>query len=1226
MTTGFVSSGNARSFHQKPVTLTPLPMIKLVPSSLVRLSVKKFKAPATAALLLAVASVTASFIVPSYLFSGKATRAAVPNDIAITDLTAGLNTLSRLWYDRNPVKVTIQNTGTTDQNDIAVDLSVTGANTEHFTLTVPSLAAGASTTVTFTGNITAAGTQTVEATVPNDDDNSNNSKLITQDITCNTTGYTQAEPVYGGFGFGAGTGIAAAQYQAPEIPMQLTGVTVHLSSNPDCIGKSIIGVLLDESGTYIADAPPLYISAGDLNTTVQFTFYAPVVVNPNDIFYAGIQLEDAGQSPIGMALPATTVPDRYFTFPAYGGAPTPYTGGGNLKINVVSTLSASLTSSATGPVQSGEEVTFSATPGYPEYIFTVNGSIQQFSDDSIFKYIPVNNDVVSVEVGRNGCYSDLLGNYVMEVNGITPTNGILYVNKNNPTPGDGSSWANALTELADALRWAKGKEADWTAGSPLQIWVAGGTYQPLYSPADDNFGNGAGMTNAFLLVKNVKVYGGFAGTETLLTERDLTQSANKSILSGDFNEDDVIGGNAVNYDLTISNTMDNACHIVIASGDVGAAVLDGFTITGAGGDAESLEDILVNGNTITKLAGGGLHNYLSSPVYSNLVVKANKNSFYGAGIYNDQASPVFTNVLVVDNFSEFFGGGILNANLSSPVLTNLTISNNFAAVDGGGMVDMSASPVVRNTIIYGNSTSYVNDNSTPVITYSLIEGMPADPVNNILNGSIDPKFTDPAAGDYTLKTGSLAINTGHSGYYLTGQVPDLSYIQTDLAGNARVTGSTVDLGAYESNSNDQFITASDVDVTYGDADHVLTAVASSGLPVSYSMPANDVADLYQDAADNNKWKVKIKRAGAVTITASQPGDGTIDPAPDAPIVFFVNRKELVVTADDITKPFGASMPPLTISYSGFVGTDNALVITPPTISTTATASSQPGTYPILLVDGSADNYELKRVNGTFTVSGTTITITQQPEDQTICAGSAVNLRTGATNPHSVAVSYQWQQSGDKNAWNNIADANKAEYSFAAKTDAYYRCVVTAPGTEISTDPVKLTVKPADKPVINLPDVICLSDIRVSLDASLPGGVFSGTGVSGNTWKLDTLRPGLYSIQYTYENDNGCKVTATKTANLSLCSDKDKGLVSAIKAHPNPTNGLITVRVLLTDAARQSIIVSNSFGQQVIFQQKQLRKGWNQLSFDLTGYSAGIYFVTLSGYEKKPNSVITIMKR
>src|SRR5207237_292946 len=56
---------------------------------------------------------------------------------------------------------------------------------------------------------------------------------------------------------------------------------------------------------------------------------------------------------------------------------------------------------------------------------------------------------------------------------------------------------------------------------------------------------------------------------------------------------------------------------------------------------------------------------------------------------------------------------------------------------------------------------------------------------------------------------------------------------------------------------------------------------------------------------------------------------------------------LTITADDQTKPYGAVLPDLTASYTGFVNGDTSDALTvQPKISTMASRSSHRGTYPI----------------------------------------------------------------------------------------------------------------------------------------------------------------------------------------------------------------------------------------------------------------------------------------
>lgn len=72
-------------------------------------------------------------------------------------------------------------------------------------------------------------------------------------------------------------------------------------------------------------------------------------------------------------------------------------------------------------------------------------------------------------------------------------------------------WANSYAELGTALKEAKTGD---------EIWVANGKYVP-----------GREIHNSFVIKEGVKLYGGFYGGETKLSDRDL--NVNHSILSGE---------------------------------------------------------------------------------------------------------------------------------------------------------------------------------------------------------------------------------------------------------------------------------------------------------------------------------------------------------------------------------------------------------------------------------------------------------------------------------------------------------------------------------------------------------------------------------------------------------------------------------------------------------------------------------------------------------------------
>src|SRR5262249_39547213 len=151
---------------------------------------------------------------------------------------------------------------------------------------------------------------------------------------------------------------------------------------------------------------------------------------------------------------------------------------------------------------------------------------------------------------------------------------------------------------------------------------------------------------SFVLDAGVAVYGGFAGTETQLSQRDWVHHV--TTLSGDIGK--------------AGDSTDNSYHVVHSSGLDKTAVLDGFTLTARN----------PNG-TEPHVSGGGLYTLNSSPTLTNVTFSSNSATSYGGGMYNANSSPALTNVTFSGN-SATSGGGMDNEASSSPALTNVTFS------------------------------------------------------------------------------------------------------------------------------------------------------------------------------------------------------------------------------------------------------------------------------------------------------------------------------------------------------------------------------------------------------------------------------------------------------------------------------------------------------------------------------------------------------------------------
>lgn len=179
---------------------------------------------------------------------------------------------------------------------------------------------------------------------------------------------------------------------------------------------------------------------------------------------------------------------------------------------------------------------------------------------------------------------------------------VRYVKPTASGTGTGSSWANASANLQAMID---------ASVSGDEVWVAAGTYKPTAYPTGCT-GCTTTRDRAFILKNGVKVYGGFAATGTpVFADRNI--AANPTILSGDFNNDDVITGSGST--LSITGNTENAYHVVLSVSDAATTVLDGFTVRGANGNGSS--SITVESQTATQNLSGGMYNISSSPTITN---------------------------------------------------------------------------------------------------------------------------------------------------------------------------------------------------------------------------------------------------------------------------------------------------------------------------------------------------------------------------------------------------------------------------------------------------------------------------------------------------------------------------------------------------------------------------------------------------------------------------------
>ncbi len=202
-----------------------------------------------------------------------------------------------------------------------------------------------------------------------------------------------------------------------------------------------------------------------------------------------------------------------------------------------------------------------------------------------------------------------------------------YVNQNANGLASGQSWANAFPNLKTALTQAQVGDA---------IWVAQGTYLP---------DTGSNRDETFLLKSGVQLYGGFAGTESAVNQRNISE--HPVVLSGNI-------GNA-------ADSTDNSYTILTLFFPDANTRIDGFILE----HGYSVSDTNYYYNSPV-LCGGAVYihgeNGKALPVFANCTFRHNVAQSDGGAIYvNGQGTkeslPIFKNCIFYNNQSLQRSGG-----------------------------------------------------------------------------------------------------------------------------------------------------------------------------------------------------------------------------------------------------------------------------------------------------------------------------------------------------------------------------------------------------------------------------------------------------------------------------------------------------------------------------------------------------------------------------------------
>ncbi len=369
----------------------------------------------------------------------------------------------------------------------------------------------------------------------------------------------------------------------------------------------------------------------------------------------------------------------------------------------------------------------------------------------------------------------------------TPCRRYVDVDSTVPQP-DGLAWETAFSDVRAGVDAAR---AAILAGSACRcdVWVAAGTY---------GLCTAATRQNGLRLRRGVHVYGGFAGTENDLAERDwlahataldgqnwcyhVVYGADEATLDG-FT---VLRGNAIGdendqgaglYGPQRSPTVSNCVFRDNVATGGGAMYLSASTATltgctfehntaqpGNGGavllsySQVSIRDSVFRENQAARM-GGALVEDGCAGLVSACRFERNTAALDGGAVSAGASNSLYVNDVFVGNGALGGGGGAVQVGyFATPTFVNCTFNGNTATGGGGAFFVSSSAALasVVNGILWGNTSPEIRlqYSGEAAVAFSDVQGGYPGPANL----DVDPLFVDVPGGDLRLLPASPCID------------------------------------------------------------------------------------------------------------------------------------------------------------------------------------------------------------------------------------------------------------------------------------------------------------------------------------------------------------------------------------------------------------------------------------------------------------------------------------
>ncbi len=538
--------------------------------------------------------------------------------------------------------------------------------------------------------------------------------------------------------------------------------------------------------------------------------------------------------------------------------------------------------------------------------------------------------------------------------------------------------------------------------------------------------------------------------------------------------------------------------------------------------------------------GGGIYVIGGTLTLMNCTIAANTYGYPANGLFNYSGTVNLCNTLIANNESDVYGKFVSSGfNLigNSHGATGLSVNDYQDVPANIGPLQDNGGPTFTHALLQG---SLAIGAGTSVGAPTVDQRGVARPIGRCDIGAfqfitlIVPTITWNSPTDiiYSAALSSKQLNASATAAgVLTYNPPAGTVLLPGSNQVLRVVFTPTDSSRYTGTSNSVMINVLKANQTIafnpldnkkiGDAPVILSASASSGLPVTFSLisgPATLIGNLLSLGSSNGWIVVRASQAGNTNYNAAPNVDGSfyLGTLP-LPIILSQPFSQTLSPGDRLTLTVVATNGPLNYQWR-FVGspipgqTGSSLVLG-------RVQASQGGPYDVIVSNPSGSVTSRIAMLTVNVVPGSPIII-QQPLNLNLRLGENALLSVFANG--SPPFLYQWYRGLSGDTTSPIPGATNANYTVGPSSNSVYWVNVRNPLGSADSDSASIIIFPANA-----------AKLRLQMYSGLPGLIIDG--VTGTTYRIE------YSKGLTPTN-------WTKVIDLSLPSNPftfiDTGAVNA----------------------------------------------------------------------------------